>query len=52
MGMLLGSRSGADHELARRAAHTLQLGSAPPVAIASKPLPSQRRCVPPGFAGV
>lgn len=41
MDMLLGSRSGADHEAARRAALALRLHSVP--AINSKPLPSQRR---------
>ena len=41
MDMLLGSRSGADHELAGRAALALRLHSVP--AISSKPLPSQRR---------
>ena len=43
MDMLLGSRFAADHESARHAALALQLHSVPP-AIASKPLPSQRRC--------
>ena len=41
MDMLLGSRFGADHEVARRAALALRLHSVP--AISSKPLPSQRR---------
>ncbi len=41
MDMLLGSRFGADHELARRAALALRLHSVP--AVNSKPLPSQIR---------
>ena len=42
--MLMGSRSDADHDLARRAAHALQLHTSVPGAIASKQLPSQQRC--------
>ena len=44
MSALMGSRDGADHEVARRAAHALQLQGAAPVVIPSKPLPSQKRC--------
>ena len=42
--MLMGSRSDADHDLARRAALALQLHTDVPGAIASKQLPSQQRC--------
>ena len=41
---LMGSRSDADHDLARRAALALQLHTGVPGAIASKQLPSQQRC--------
>ena len=42
--MLMGSRSDADYDLARRAALALQLHTGVPGAIASKQLPSQQRC--------
>ena len=44
IGMLMGSRSDTDHDLARRAALALQLHTGAPSPIASKQLPSQRRC--------